>query len=91
VRVRYFGPRPLVEDNSVRSRATSAVNLGGGYKFSRGMRVVVDVFNLLNAEDSDIDYYYRSRLPGEPAEGVNDIHLHPTPPRTVRLGMTLSF
>ena len=91
VRVRYFGPRPLVEDNSVRSKATSAVNLGGGYKFSRGMRVVVDVFNLLNAEDSDIDYYYRSRLPGEPAEGVNDIHLHPTPPRTVRLGMTLSF
>ena len=30
VRLRYFGPRPLVEDNSVRSDATALVNLGAG-------------------------------------------------------------
>ena len=84
-RLRYFGPRPLIEDNSVRSDATALVNLGAGYKLSPRVRVVLDVFNLLNAEDSDIDYLYESRLAGEPPEGVTDIHFHPTLPRTARL------
>ena len=46
------------------------------------------VFNLLNASVSDIDYYYTSRLPGEPADGVNDIHTHPAEPREVRFSLT---
>jgi hypothetical protein len=91
VRARYFGPRPLIEDGSVRSRATSLVNLGAGYKISPRVRVVLDVFNLFDAEDSDIDYYYESRLPGEPVEGVADIHLHPTLPRTARVGLSVAF
>ena len=90
-RLRYFGPRPLIEDNSVRSAATSLVNLEGGYKFSKNVKVVVDVFNLFNAADSDIDYYYPSRLPGEPLAGVDDIHLHPTLPRTARLNLVIGF
>jgi hypothetical protein len=91
VRVRYFGPRPLTEDGSVRSTGTSLVNMQAGYALSRRARIVVDLFNLLNADDSDIDYYYASRLPGEPASGVDDVHLHPAVPRTVRVGMHLSF
>ena len=35
VRWRYFGPRALVEDNSIRSKATSLVNLTAGYKLTR--------------------------------------------------------
>jgi hypothetical protein len=38
-----------------------------------------------SARDSDIEYFYASRLPGEPVDGVADIHLHPTLPRTARL------
>jgi len=91
VRLRYFGPRPLSEDNSVRSKATSVANLEGGYKFSKNVKVVLDVFNLFDAKDSDIDYFYASRLPGEPLEGINDIHLHPTLPRTARLNLVLGF
>jgi hypothetical protein len=91
VRVRYFGPRPLMEDNSVRSRATSLVNVEGGYKLSKTMRLVVDVFDVLNARDSDIDYFYLSRLPGEPLHGVTDVHFHPTLPRTARVNLMLSF
>ena len=34
VRWRYFGPRALVEDDSVRSKATSLVNLTAGYKLT---------------------------------------------------------
>jgi outer membrane receptor protein involved in Fe transport len=91
VRLRYFGPRPLVEDDAVRSKATSLINLEAGYKIARGVRVAVDVFNLLDAKDSDIDYYYPSRLPGEPAGGVNDIHFHPALPRTARVNLILGF
>lgn len=91
VRLRYFGPRPLIEDNSARSKATSLVNVEGGYKFTKRVKLGVDVFNLLNAQDSDIDYYYTSRLRGEPVDGVNDIHLHPTLPRTARVSLILGF
>ena len=74
VRLRYLGPRPLNEDNSVRSKATSLVNAELGYRLSRLLRVALDVFNLLNARNSDVDYFYTSRLPGEPLAGIADTH-----------------
>jgi hypothetical protein len=40
---------------------------------------------------SDIDYFFASRLPGEPIGGVEDIHVHPAVPRTLRLSMVLGF
>ena len=58
---------------------------------TKQLKLAVDVFNLLDAEDSDIDYYYASRLPGEPLDGVNDIHLHPTLPRTARINLIVGF
>lgn len=67
------------------------MNLEGGYKFSKNVKVVVDVFSLFNAADSDIDYDYASRLAGESLDGVNDIHLHPTLPRTARLNLLIGF
>jgi hypothetical protein len=91
VRLRYFGPRPLIEDDSVRSAATSVLNAQLGYHLTPRVHVVVDVFNLLNADDSDIDYFYTSRLLGEPADGVDDIHTHPTLPRTLRAVLRVQF
>ena len=89
--MRYCGARPLVEDGSVSSDPTTLVNVQAGYRLSNRARLVVDVFNLLDAEDSDIDYFYTSRLPGEGAEGVPDIHFHPTPTRTLRVNLDLRF
>src|SRR5206468_3532107 len=57
-RLRSFGPRPLIESGSVRSKATGLVNVEAGYKIGKGVRVALDVFNLLDAQASDIDYYY---------------------------------
>jgi outer membrane receptor protein involved in Fe transport len=91
LRLRYFGPRALLEDDSVRSKATSLVNLEVGYRVRRGVRVAVDVFNLLDARHSDIDYFYTSRLPGEPAGGVDDVHFHPVLPRGARLNLIVGF
>src|SRR5262249_27256746 len=90
-RLRYVGPRPLIEDNSVRSKATGLGNLEGGYKLSRPVKLRVDVFNLFDAKDSDVDYYYASRLPGEPLDGINDVHFHPTLPRAARVNLVVGF
>ena len=56
VKARFFGPRPLVEDNSVRSNATTLVNARAGYRFDNGVRVQLDAYNLFNSRDHQIDY-----------------------------------
>ena len=89
--LRYFGPRPLIEDNSVRSRSTTLAYARLGYKLDKDTKITLDVFNLLDRRASDIDYYYPSRLNGEAANGVNDIHFHPVEPRTIRLTVTRYF
>jgi hypothetical protein len=90
VRLRHFGPRPLIEDNSVQSKATSILNGELGYKFSERLRLLVEGYNLLDAEVSDIDYFFESRLRDEP-EAVEDIHFHAAIPRSVRMALRVSF
>ncbi len=91
LRFRYFGPRPLLEDGSRRSRATTLANVEAGYRLSPRLRLSADLLNLFDARASDIDYFYTSRLPFEPADGVEDFHFHPVIPRMVRLALTASF
>jgi len=90
LRLRHFGPRSLIEDNSVTSKATSIVNGEIGYKFSNRARLRVDGFNLLNAKVSDIDYYFESRLRDEPGP-VEDKHFHAAIPRSARVALQVSF
>ena len=91
LRVRHFGPRPLIEDGSVNSKSTTIWNGEVGYRLSSKARLVLEAFNLFDANVSDIDYFYASRLPGEPADGVEDIHAHPALPRSARIGIQFSF
>ena len=82
LRWRYFGPRPLIEDNSVRSQASNVVSAEAGYQLNRSFRVKADLLNLFDSKSSDIDYFYTSRLPGEPVGGLDGIHFHPVEPFT---------
>ncbi|PIL40636.1 TonB-dependent receptor [Massilia psychrophila] len=91
VQLRYFGPRPLIEDNSVRSKATSTINARVGYKFSPRLRLAVEIYNVTGRRDSAIDYAYRSRLPGEAAEGKFDVHFHPIESRSLRANLIANF
>lgn len=91
LQLRYFGPRPLIEDNSVRSKATAGLNTRIGYKMNPKVRIELEGYNLTNRRDSAIDYYYTSRLPGEPAAGVNDIHFHPIESRSFRINLIANF
>jgi hypothetical protein len=91
LRWRYFGPRPLIEDDSVQSHSTSLLYFDVGREVRKNLKVTFEIFNLLDAQASDIDYYYTSRLPGEPAAGVNDIHFHPSEPRSFRVVAAYRF
>ena len=89
LRLRYFGPRPLVEDDSVRSDATTLVNAEAGYRWQR-WGAWLSVFNLLDSKSHDIDYVYESQLTGEPGP-VSDVHYHPVEPLTVRATLSARF
>jgi TonB dependent receptor/Carboxypeptidase regulatory-like domain/TonB-dependent Receptor Plug Domain len=89
-RLRHFGPRPLIEDNSVKSKSTSLFNGEAGYKFSERLRVRLEAFNIFDTEVSDIDYFFESRLRDEP-DPVEDIHFHAAIPRSARLALHVSF
>jgi outer membrane receptor protein involved in Fe transport len=88
--MRYFGPRPLTEDGSVRSRSTLLTNLRMGYRIDKNLRLALDLFNLFGRQASDIDYFYASQLRSEAAP-VNDLHFHPVEPRSLRLALSANF
>ncbi|WP_370530721.1 TonB-dependent receptor [Methylophilus aquaticus] len=90
MQLRYFGPRALVADNSVRSNATLLTYARLGYRYNPRTTLTLDVFNLFDRKASDIDYYYESQLAGE-ATPVNDKHFHPVEPRSARLALTYNF
>jgi outer membrane receptor protein involved in Fe transport len=90
LRLRYFGPRPLVEDDSVRSHASTTLNGRIGYRWSRDLRLELEAFNLTNARDSAIDYYYASQLRGE-AAARDDVHFHPIEARSFRVTLIKNF
>ena len=81
---RRLGPAPLIEDNSARSNPATLFNGLLDYDFRR-FKVKVEVLNLLDSRDDEIQYFYASRLRGEPVDGVDDYHFHQFEPRTVRV------
>ena len=91
LQLRYFGPRPLLEDNSVRSSSTATLNAKVGYKFNKDTYLELSGFNLTDRKDSAIDYNYTSRLPNEAAAGVDDVHFHPIESRSFRLNLVTNF
>jgi outer membrane receptor protein involved in Fe transport len=69
----------------------SEFNLDIGYALPHGWKVGMAIFNLFDSHDDAADYYYTSRLPGEPAAGVTDFQVHPLEPRSARFTVTKLF
>ena len=89
LRLRHFGDAALSEDASVRKDSSTLIHFGVSYG-QPDWEIGLDVLNLWDREDDDIAYWFESRLPGEPA-GVEDIHFHPSNPRTVRVLLKYRF
>jgi outer membrane receptor protein involved in Fe transport len=90
IRFRNFGAAPLIEDDSRRSSSTTIVNLEAGFTSSLGLKASVGIYNVADADDNDITYFYASQLASEPVP-VEDIHFHPVEPRTVRASVSYQF
>ena len=96
LRLREFGPRPLIEDGSQTSRPSTIFNLASGYLISKTWSLNVEVLNLLNTSYNDNEYYYSSRLKGEAAGpddggGYNDHMVHTGEPRSLRATLLARF
>ncbi|RAK56213.1 TonB-dependent receptor [Phenylobacterium soli] len=91
VELRDLGAHALSSDDLHRSDGYREVNLDLGYKLTPTLRVQLDVFNLFDSRQNAADYVYVDRLPGEPAQGVEDRHIHPLEPRSARLAVTARF
>jgi hypothetical protein len=89
--MRYFGPHPLIEDNSQVAYSSLIWSGRATYKVDPRTQVNLDLLNLFDRRVNDIEYYYASRLQGEPAAGVNDHHFHPAEPRTFRVSLVTRF
>ncbi len=83
LQLRYFGPRPLKEDNSERSGSTTTLNGKLGYQVNKDTKIEFIGFNLLNSEKSAIDYYNPSySFNGRTFSGRV---FHPIEPRSFRI------
>lgn len=90
IRLRHLGPSPLVEDNSVRDKGSTVVNLRAARKFAN-FEVYGDLLNVLNSRDKDIAYVYEAFILGFDAAPVEGRLSRVVEPRTVRVGATYRF
>lgn len=90
MRVRHFGSYSLIEDDSVRAEPTTVVNARLGYTLAR-VELAADLLNIFDAKNNEIEYFYASRLPGEPDDGVEDRHIRPIEPRQLRVSALVKF
>jgi hypothetical protein len=57
----------------------------------KNLQAFLSIENLTNTQWREGQFFFASRLPGEPAGGVPDIHSTPGNPRTVLGGLALRF
>jgi hypothetical protein len=97
VRLRYFGPRDLIENGSQHSAPVTVVNARFGYDLTRHVSLGLEVLNVLNTAYNDAEYYDSYRLLGQPAnpdspDGSYLGHtIHAGEPREFRGSVTYRF
>jgi outer membrane receptor protein involved in Fe transport len=87
-RVRYLGPYPLIEDDSLRAGSEVTTNIRLAWKHQR-FSLYGEVLNLFDEKGKDIVYYYESNIPGldPPGEQIEGRMSRAAEPRTVRVGL----
>jgi outer membrane receptor protein involved in Fe transport len=89
-RIRYHGAYPLTEDNSEREEGHAIVNFR--FAWTPGpWTLFAELLNAFDQKGKDISYFYTSRLPGEPVEGIDGRLSRAAEPRSVRVGLKYQF
>lgn len=102
-RLRYLGPYPLLDDNSLRAVGEKQVNLRAGYTLGSTGRIKIygDIINVLGTHGKDIVYDYAAYVAGvdPPGQTSADIDCslvdcrmsRAEQPRQLRMGVTLQL
>ena len=90
VGMRYLGDRYADEDRHQTARGYLLFDFTARYRY-KWLEAFVSIENLANTEYREAQFFFTSRLTGEPAGGVPDIHYTPGNPRTVLGGLAVRF
>jgi outer membrane receptor protein involved in Fe transport len=88
--MRYLGNRPADPDRTQTARGYTLFGWAGRYRY-RNLEAFLSVENLTNVDWREAQFFFTSRLPGEPAAGVPDVHYTPGTPRSFLGGVALHF
>lgn len=88
--MRHLGDRFADESRRHTARGYTLFDLTARHRFKM-IEPFLTIENLTNAEWREAPFFFVSRLPGEPAAGVADIHFTPGNPRTVLGGVAVRF
>lgn len=88
---RYVSGFPLSSDNEVQGHGYGEWDGDVHYATASGWNFGLALFNILDERANAAEFWYVDRLPGEPPEGVADVHIHPLEPRTVRATIAKMF
>lgn len=91
LRMASLGRRYALDgDPSVLLHGYAVFDLGVRYRW-RFLEVAFALQNLTDADWPSAEFYFASRLPGEPPEGIEDWNFTPGNPRNFRVGLTAYF
>ena len=88
--MRYLGDRPADPDRTQTARGYTLFGWTGRYRY-RNLEAFLSVENVTNVDWREAQFFFTSRLPGEPAGGIADIHYTPGTPRSFLGGLALRF
>ncbi|MBW3571717.1 MAG: TonB-dependent receptor [Gemmatimonadetes bacterium] len=90
LRFRQVGSRPANETGSVTARGYRVWQLFAARTF-RQVTLRAGIENLFDAEWNEAQFATTSRLAGEPAEGITELHFTPGAPRSGQVGLEYRF
>jgi outer membrane receptor protein involved in Fe transport len=88
--VRRVDDRFASEDRQQTARGYTLVDFTARYRY-RNFEAFVAVENLFDVDYREAQFFFTSRLRGEPAAGVDDIHFTPGQPRAISGGIAWRF
>jgi outer membrane receptor protein involved in Fe transport len=88
--------RDCPEDNSLRSTSSALTNAKISYQLTPTWQTSIEVLNVFDKAVNDIEYFYSSCTAADSIDsrcdpnsatrdGIEDKHIHPSEPRTLRL------
>jgi outer membrane cobalamin receptor len=88
--MRYLGDRVADDFGFHTARGYTLFNWNARYRY-KALEAFLSIENLADTKWREAQFFFTSRLPGEPAGGVPDVHFTPGNPRTFLGGIGLHF